>query len=232
MDNKNPKLLRYIAGGLFAVSLLRSLIGSSGLTFLGVLGWAATALMAAAMFAEKDILLAIGAGLRLPSSLYSIFSTVHNIYYAFNSYYSLFSTKGLTVCILISSLLSLAAVVLLLLAVFKREKARNLCFLSAGLNAAGFVLVCIGYLIGGFLSPRLFFTYLLTIVLNCAPVLLAGYVLQGGPAQTSKPALQAAPVAPAPSDRVEKILKLKALLDSGVLTQEEFDAKKKELLDL
>lgn len=34
------------------------------------------------------------------------------------------------------------------------------------------------------------------------------------------------------SDPFEKVLKFKELLDQGVLTQEEFDTKKKELLGL
>ncbi len=41
---------------------------------------------------------------------------------------------------------------------------------------------------------------------------------------------QPAPAAPA-SDDFEKIQKLKNLLDQGLLTQEEYDAKRKELLE-
>ena len=47
------------------------------------------------------------------------------------------------------------------------------------------------------------------------------------------PAPPQAPVAPSPdSDPADKILKFKALLDAGAITQEEFDQKKKQLLDL
>lgn len=53
-------------------------------------------------------------------------------------------------------------------------------------------------------------------------------------------AAPAAPVAPAPapaaptsvSEAADDLLKLKELLDAGILTQEEFDAKKKQLLGL
>ena len=46
------------------------------------------------------------------------------------------------------------------------------------------------------------------------------------------PAEQAAPVAaaPAPEDSMEELTKLKGLLDSGVLTQAEFDAQKQKIL--
>ena len=54
---------------------------------------------------------------------------------------------------------------------------------------------------------------------------------------TAAPAAPAAP-APAPaaptsvSEAADDLLKLKELLDAGILTQEEFDAKKKQLLGL
>ena len=46
------------------------------------------------------------------------------------------------------------------------------------------------------------------------------------------PAEQAAPVAAAPAaeDSMEELTKLKGLLDSGVLTQAEFDAQKQKIL--
>jgi membrane protease subunit (stomatin/prohibitin family) len=50
--------------------------------------------------------------------------------------------------------------------------------------------------------------------------------------QTAQPpAEQAAPVAAAPEeDSMEELTKLKGLLDSGVLTQAEFDAQKQKIL--
>ncbi len=53
-------------------------------------------------------------------------------------------------------------------------------------------------------------------------------------APTAQPAAeqQAAPVAaaPTPDDSMEELTKLKGLLDSGVLTQAEFDAQKQKIL--
>jgi hypothetical protein len=47
------------------------------------------------------------------------------------------------------------------------------------------------------------------------------------------PAAPAAPAAPAstPDDSYEGLMKLKELLDAGVLTQEEFDAEKQKILN-
>ena len=47
------------------------------------------------------------------------------------------------------------------------------------------------------------------------------------------PAAAPAPAAPTSvSEAADDLLKLKELLDAGILTQEEFDAKKKQLLGL
>ncbi len=58
--------------------------------------------------------------------------------------------------------------------------------------------------------------------------------LQGGQgqAQPQAPAADQAPAAPAMSeaDRIDALTKLKGLLDSGVLTQEQFEAEKQKLL--
>jgi hypothetical protein len=50
---------------------------------------------------------------------------------------------------------------------------------------------------------------------------------QGAPAQTA-PA--AAPVAMSETERIDALTKLKGLLDSGVLTEEQFEAEKAKLL--
>lgn len=50
------------------------------------------------------------------------------------------------------------------------------------------------------------------------------------PAQTAAPTEAAAPTAMSEAERIDALTKLKGLLDSGVLTQEEFDAEKAKLL--
>ena len=68
--------------------------------------------------------------------------------------------------------------------------------------------------------------------------IVTGRVAPAAPAAAPAPAPAAAP-APAPaaapasvSEAADDLLKLKELLDAGILTQEEFDAKKKQLLGL
>ena len=59
--------------------------------------------------------------------------------------------------------------------------------------------------------------------------IVTGRVAPAAPAAAPAPA----PAAPASvSEAADDLLKLKELLDAGILTQEEFDAKKKQLLGL
>jgi membrane protease subunit (stomatin/prohibitin family) len=53
--------------------------------------------------------------------------------------------------------------------------------------------------------------------------------MTGEPIQPPAPAASAAPAA---EDPYERIMKLKALLDAGAITQEDFDASKAKLLGL
>ncbi|WP_304675966.1 SHOCT domain-containing protein [uncultured Lactobacillus sp.] len=50
--------------------------------------------------------------------------------------------------------------------------------------------------------------------------------------ETTKPAVEQSTPQPSPADPLDEIKKLKGLLDIGAITQEEFDAKKKQLLNL
>ena len=63
-----------------------------------------------------------------------------------------------------------------------------------------------------------------------SPILLECIVLENTPqAQTTKTVKQPTKTAKS-NDRIEELTKLKDLLDTGVITQEEFDAKKKQIL--
>lgn len=67
-------------------------------------------------------------------------------------------------------------------------------------------------------------------VLIASPILLAYIVLENVPqAQTTKMVKQP-PKTVKSDNRIEELTKLKDLLDTGVITQEEFDMKKKQIL--
>ena len=79
---------------------------------------------------------------------------------------------------------------------------------------------------------------ILAIFVPIIPPILMQEKLNAIVAPTAAPAAPAAAPAPAPaapasvSEAADDLLKLKELLDAGILTQEEFDAKKKQLLGL
>lgn len=237
MTDKNINIFRYAAGGLFAFALVRSLFGviknalewGFDLSFSTVLFWIACALMAVAMFTKQYKLLAVGAGVRAGGLLIGLFSYIGYIFEAVSYGYA----GIMEMLYLISDLLFIACYVLLLVAALKKENAAKLSVIAAVLGAVSILLSFIVTLAVGY---RFEFTLVLknifNIVVNCAPVALAGFAIQGAP-KTAPVTVQASqPVAPSTSSQIEKLMKLKELLDSGVLTQEEFDAKKKELLDM
>ena len=138
----------------------------------------------------------------------------------------------------LSNILALVGYILLMLAVFKRSKAKKLCFASAGLQVGSFVATMIGYAIMSIVYSSPFIGPALRIVPSmlfaCAPIVLAGFAMQMD-IETSEPKEKASPAVPTTIDSTEiidKLMKLKELLDIGAITQEEFDAKKKQLLGL
>ena len=107
-------------------------------------------------------------------------------------------------------------------------------------NASKYVIASVVlFLVGNianqiaFLTDRFSIIWALKNFVSVAsPILLACIVLENTPqAQTAKMVKQ--PTKTAKSDnRIEELTKLKDLLDIGAITQDEFDAKKKQLLNL
>ena len=78
------------------------------------------------------------------------------------------------------------------------------------------------------------------LVLLMLVIMALGKAFSAKEKQAAAAPVAAAPAAPAPapaaptsvSEAADDLMKLKELLDAGILTQEEFDAKKKQLLGL
>ena len=67
---------------------------------------------------------------------------------------------------------------------------------------------------------------------NYLPILLATLALGENNLPTSVNPVVVSPVQTVAENSIERIVELKELLDMGAITQEEFDLKKKELLNL
>ena len=105
-------------------------------------------------------------------------------------------------------------------------------------NTSKYVIVSVVlFLIGNIANQIAFLTDKLSIIWAlkdfvsvASPILLACIVFENIPqAQTTKMVKQPTKTAKS-NDRIEELTKLKDLLDTGVISQEEFDAKKKQIL--
>ena len=110
---------------------------------------------------------------------------------------------------------------MVLLIVFIAPKMKIVAFVSAGIKFITFVIALISY--------SLSFTGILEYLLFIAGAIF--FALEVNVQATSKFAqpLQSSANIPGTADR---ILKLKDLLDNGIITVEEFEAKKKQILSL
>lgn len=69
-------------------------------------------------------------------------------------------------------------------------------------------------------------SFVVRLLLECVGAVYLGFAFTDKP----KAIAAAAPQAPGVTDTYEKLTHLKELFDKGIITQEEFDAKKKDIL--
>lgn len=234
MNGKDLKIIRYLAGAMFALVGLSSILsvifclenstawGSYALTAISAI------LMAVSMFFIKYELLMAGAGVQVIVWFVNIFSMKLPI-------------TGWDIPKILFYILLIAGYVIIILATLRNKNACKYGFISVALIAGGYFVNFLSvYVMGAILGHTSFFQGLQTalsftiskIVPIVPPIILACIVLENVPqAQTIKTVKQ--PPKTAKSDnRIEELTKLKDLLDTGVITQEEFDAKKKQILEV
>jgi hypothetical protein len=172
-------------------------------------------LLAVGLFICNPIISAIGCGVFLAEILIVV---IQNI-----PYYSAIS--------IVLNLLGVASLVMLLLACINRKNGKFFGIAAAAIRIVHLIILLV--INSGnqyFATGRIILNYLL-FAIGAALLGIASDSFEAKP----HVAAVASPSTPPPidtSDRIEKLTKLKALLDSGIITQEEFDAKKKELLGL
>ena len=217
MNEKNLKIVRYITGVLFLALAITSFLYKytfSGSTY--AIGYAigyivsalGAAIMAVSMFLGMRQVFIVGAGFQAVSCLIKLLALHENIMN------------------ILSAVLLLTGYVL---AAFAIQDKKN----TSKYVIASVVLFLIGNIANqiAFLTDKLSIIWALKDFVSVAsPILLACIVLENTPqAQTTKTVKQ--PTKTAKSDnRIEELTKLKDLLDTGVISQEEFDAKKKQIL--
>ena len=217
MNEKNLKIVRYITGVLFLALAITSFLYKytfSGSTY--AIGYAigyivsalGAAIMAVSMFLGMRQVFIVGAGFQAVSCLIKLLALHENIMN------------------ILSAVLLLAGYVLAAFAIQDKKNTSKYVIVSVVLFLIGNIANQIA-----FLTDKLSIIWALKDFVSVAsPILLACIVFENIPqAQTTKTVKQ--PPKTAKSDnRIEELTKLKDLMDTGVITQEEFDAKKKQIL--
>ena len=215
MNEKNLKIVRYITGVLFLALAITSFLYKytfSGSTY--AIGYAigyivsalGAAIMAVSMFLGMRQVFIVGAGFQAVSCLIKLLALHENIMN------------------ILSAVLLLAGYVLAAFAIQDKKNTSKYVIVSVVLFLIGNIANQIA-----FLTDKLSIIWALKDFVSVAsPILLACIVFENIPqAQTTKMVKQPTKTAKS-NDRIEELTKLKDLLDTGVISQEEFDAKKKQ----
>lgn len=216
MNEKNLKIVRYITGVLFLAFAITSFLYKytfSGSTY--AIGYAigyivsalGAAIMAVSMFLGMRQVFIVGAGFQAVSCLIKLLALHENIMN------------------ILSAVLLLAGYVLAAFAIQDKKNTSKYVIVSVVLFLIGNIANQIA-----FLTDKLSIIWALKDFVSVAsPILLACIVFENIPqAQTTKMVKQPTKTAKS-NDRIEELTKLKDLLDTGVISQEEFDAKKKQI---
>lgn len=206
MNDKKLKLLRIITGILFAYLLILQIKSAINNPYWGNWFKAAGYLcMAISMFSGCYTLLTVGAvGNAIPLCA----RLLSNVRYM--------QALNILYCVL-----GILPYVLLMCAVGKKQSALKLCITAAIAALGSGIASWILYHSSGV-------TAIFSLLVRVAPIVLSGLVLKNVPVKKRTFATTAQPSV----SKVEALTKLKLLLDAGAISQEEFDAKKKQLLDL
>ena len=220
MDDKKLKIIRYLAGAIFLSLALSSLLCSflyytSGYKIRYIVSALGAIMMAVSLFSGMYQIFMVGVGFQAVSCLVKLL-------------FSRMGTPAQDIVNIFSCILSLAGYVLIALTIQEKKNKTKYEILSIVLFLIGCVASKIA-LYGKVSVDNIAFA-LEDFVLIASPILLAYIVLENVPqAQTTKMVKQP-PKTVKSDNRIEELTKLKDLLDTGVITQEEFDMKKKQIL--
>ena len=231
MNEKDLKIIRYLAGAIFLALALSSFLYIYPFLFASASS-AYTAYSSTSVI--RDIVSAIGAVMMAVSMLlgmrqvFMVGAGFQAVSCLVKLLFSRIGTPAQDTVNIISCVLLLAGYVFIALAIQEKKNKTIYEILSIAL----FLIGCIASQIAdyGEVSASSIAFALEDFALIAGPILLACIVFENVPqAQTTKTVKQ--PPKTAKSDnRIEELTKLKDLLDTGVITQEEFDAKKKQIL--
>ncbi|MBQ5953671.1 MAG: SHOCT domain-containing protein [Lachnospiraceae bacterium] len=220
----NKKTLRYIAGACFAIAAILLIVSmvKNGFSVWSLLPLAGAVLIAASMFMSTSILTTVGSALYLVSAVKSLITYI-NYSSGDHHYYSKL--------VVLFAVMYLAIWVCLLIAGINAKSTKSMGIIAGVIAAVRFIVIVISNLVfARYLG--LTFTGFLSYFVIIAGAFLIGLSaekieIKKEPASASN---GKAPIQAKTYNTIERLTKLKSLLDSGVITQEEFESKKKQIM--
>lgn len=237
MDDKNLKIIRYLAGAMFVVSFIMILLEITGVTsfdfYSGYFAHAMSQLTwiysTPALILEMSAVLVLAVGMF--AGIYTLLPVAAGIYCLAYIVDIIMSFNGSIINLFaLLNLFALAGYVFFALSVGQREA-------SIRYGLVSIIILFVSRMIFYFLEFRYSYDNFLDFVfwnlyqtaVASASILLTNIVLQNTPRAYSSKAMKQSGTA-TNADCIEELTKLKDLLDGGAITQEEFDAKKKQIL--
>lgn len=217
----NQRIYQYISGGCFALLAIWYLFHITG-SWLNGVDAVAFALLALCIFLNMPLLGKIGCGIGVARNIYLLIIQISFVHDALRYGYS-----GIVIPRIFGCVLVIAAFVLLFVALQQPQMKKTFGLAAGGVLAVRVII---------FLFAKYNFLFILLAILFTAgatffafsqpfPVKAAGETV----ANTGSVGKSAAS---STGTIIEQLSRLKGLLDKGVITQEEFDEKKKQLLGL
>lgn len=220
-DNNNT--FKYIAGACFAVLVVLSVISmiQNGFYFWNLFPMIGAALIAVSMFVSVPALTAIG------SALYGVGAIRTLILY-----FGYLQDSWFPKMIIIPAILFLVIWVLLLIASLNPKLTKKLGIAAGIIAAVRFLFSLISNLIvNGSLGLITFTGFLSHLALIVGALMIGLSATNNAAKEISATAASKATLVEKNSEtQIDRLTKLKSLLDNGVITQEEFDQKKKQIL--
>ncbi len=228
MEKKNNNF-RYVAGACFVIEVLDIIISNivagntlfNPWTLVLIVGYA---LIAASMFASVDILTSVGGGFLAADAIQSLITVIKISLYLWDYIRDDFLSFSFQV----TSLFIWAVVCILFVVIgLNRKNAKTISIVAAALLVVKFLLTTLSN------SFHLNFTNILFNTIPIIGTIMIGLVLNIDDVKTSsgKTASSNSINLTTPAEnQIDRLTKLKDLLDNGVISQEEFDAKKKQIL--
>lgn len=219
MNEKWLKVMQFLAGIIFIsafANYLSMMLTSSAITVNMILETAAALLFAVALFAKLFSLIEVGVVLQGISLLIGLIRNLSSV----NAFF-------------FANLVAIVGYIFIAVAVLQKKAAIKYCLLGSTFFMARQILLIVPYLriseSGGMLLQLN--SQIRNAILVSIPFALTGIVLEsmarGVPEKT-----ECNTKITAIDDKIERLKKLKELMDAKAITQEEFDTKKKQLLDI